>query len=255
MSTIFFDVDGTLLTSQHIISEMTLHTLKKLREANHQLVISTGRNLGSLKQSGILEQFDFDGYILSNGQVILNHQFELVFLEEMTPASIHKMIDTCNEEGICCTLETIDDWYLIQEQTDFVREAHDYFNETYPQQKAYDENDPIVMAILYAPKGYDFKKFLAMEELNVRVGKSTDADVSKANFHKMVGIEEYKKRFGVTHSIAFGDGSNDSDMLKGVDIGIAMGNATQSCKDASDFVTKSNDCEGITFACAHFSLF
>lgn len=255
MSTIFFDVDGTLLTSQHVISEKTIQTLHKLRELGHELVIATGRNLGSLKYSGILKQFEWDGYILCNGQVILNREFELVFLEEMTPSSIHKIIDTCNEEGICCTLETMEDWYLIQEQTDYVREAHDFFNEPYPVQKTYHESDHIVMVLLYAPKGYDFKKFMAIDEINVKVGKSTDADVSKVGCHKMLGIEEYKKRYGVKHSVAFGDGSNDSDMLMGVDLGISMGNGSLSCKEASDYVTKSNDEEGITFAVEHFNYF
>lgn len=254
MSTIFFDVDGTLLTTKHVVSSLTIETLHQLRNKGHELVIATGRNLGSLKHSGVLDQFDWDGYILNNGQVILNKNFELEYLEEMSSKSLHKIIETCEEEGIFCTFETMDEWYIIQEPNDIVRESHDFFNEPYPKQKVYDEKDQIVMVILYAPYGYSYDKFIAMEELNVKVGNSTYADVSKVGCHKMKGIEEYKKRFHVQHSIAFGDGSNDSDMLQGVDIGIAMGNGASCCKKASDFVTKSNDEEGITYACQHFSL-
>ena len=45
--------------------------------------------------------------------------------------------------------------------------------------------------------------------------------------------------------MAFGDHYNDIDMLKGVGIGVAMGNAQDEVKAAADFVTKTNEKNGI----------
>ena len=54
--------------------------------------------------------------------------------------------------------------------------------------------------------------------------------------------------------MAFGDGNNDIAMLNHVKIGVAMGNADISVKEASDFVTKSVNEDGIYFALENFSL-
>ena len=45
--------------------------------------------------------------------------------------------------------------------------------------------------------------------------------------------------------MAFGDGNNDLKMLKEVGTGVAMENAIPSVKEAADYVTLSNDEEGV----------
>ncbi|WP_411830062.1 HAD hydrolase family protein [Metasolibacillus meyeri] len=56
-------------------------------------------------------------------------------------------------------------------------------------------------------------------------------------------------------SIAFGDSENDIDMLDLVDIGIAMGNASEKLKQVADFVTKDSDKDGIAYALKHYGFF
>ena len=54
--------------------------------------------------------------------------------------------------------------------------------------------------------------------------------------------------------MAFGDGDNDVDMLEYVKIGVAMGNAAEKTKAAADYVTASQDDQGIPKALKHFGL-
>ena len=63
----------------------------------------------------------------------------------------------------------------------------------------------------------------------------------------MSGIKEYLKKNNIKKSetMAFGDGENDIDMLEFVQIGIAMGNASDNVKKYADFVTDSVDEDGI----------
>ena len=49
-------------------------------------------------------------------------------------------------------------------------------------------------------------------------------------------------------AVAFGDSDVDLDMLQHCGFGVAMGNAPQQVKEAADFVTASNDEEGIYIA-------
>ena len=46
--------------------------------------------------------------------------------------------------------------------------------------------------------------------------------------------------------IAFGDDTNDIKMLKTAGTGVAMGNAINSVKEVADYITESNDNEGIS---------
>ena len=56
------------------------------------------------------------------------------------------------------------------------------------------------------------------------------------------------------HTMAFGDGGNDSSMIRTAGIGVAMGNAMDSLKREADYVTTSVDEDGIWNALRHYGL-
>ncbi|MDR1136584.1 MAG: Cof-type HAD-IIB family hydrolase [Clostridiales Family XIII bacterium] len=55
-----------------------------------------------------------------------------------------------------------------------------------------------------------------------------------------------------SHTLSCGDNDNDASMLEFAGIGVAMANATPNAKAAADFVTKSNDEDGVAFAIEKF---
>ena len=52
--------------------------------------------------------------------------------------------------------------------------------------------------------------------------------------------------------MACGDSSNDLDMIKAAGIGVAMGNADKEIKAAADFITKTNEEDGVAYAIKTF---
>ena len=52
--------------------------------------------------------------------------------------------------------------------------------------------------------------------------------------------------------IAIGDGYNDLSMIKFAGLGIAMGNAQEPVKKAADYITLSNEEDGVVEALEHF---
>ena len=56
------------------------------------------------------------------------------------------------------------------------------------------------------------------------------------------------------HTMAFGDGGNDSSMIRTAGIGVAMGNALDLLKQEADYVTTSVDDDGIWNALRHYGL-
>ncbi|MBR3848650.1 MAG: HAD hydrolase family protein, partial [Oscillospiraceae bacterium] len=55
----------------------------------------------------------------------------------------------------------------------------------------------------------------------------------------------------ISEVVAFGDSPNDIEMLSAAGFSVAMGNAVEVVKKTADFVTKTNDDLGITYALEH----
>ena len=63
----------------------------------------------------------------------------------------------------------------------------------------------------------------------------------------------HKKQQNLHFSImACGDGNNDFEMVKMAGVGVAMENGEESLKEVADFVTKTNDEEGVAYAIEYF---
>jgi Cof subfamily protein (haloacid dehalogenase superfamily) len=54
--------------------------------------------------------------------------------------------------------------------------------------------------------------------------------------------------------IACGDGFNDLSMIKYAGLGVAMDNAQPTVKEAADFITHSNDADGVAHVVERFYL-
>ena len=81
-------------------------------------------------------------------------------------------------------------------------------------------------------------------------------DMNTKGLSKADGIAAVIERFSITADevMAFGDGGNDSEMLKYAGTGIAMGNADDTARSAADYVTLTVDQDGISHALRHFGL-
>ena len=81
-------------------------------------------------------------------------------------------------------------------------------------------------------------------------------DIIAGGGGKMVGIKRYLELLGIQREeiIAFGDAENDLEMIRYAGIGVAMGNAVESVKEAADYVPADLDDDGIEKALIHFGL-
>ena len=81
-------------------------------------------------------------------------------------------------------------------------------------------------------------------------------DITAKGADKGEGILTMAAHLGLNplHTIAFGDGGNDTSMIKAAGIGVAMGNGLESLKQVADFTTTSVDEDGVLNALRHFHL-
>jgi hydroxymethylpyrimidine pyrophosphatase-like HAD family hydrolase len=71
---------------------------------------------------------------------------------------------------------------------------------------------------------------------------------------KAAGIEVLGKHLGIKREeiISIGDELNDLDMIEYAGLGVAMGNAREEVKNKADFITKSNEEDGVAYVFEKF---
>ncbi|WP_294581847.1 Cof-type HAD-IIB family hydrolase [uncultured Thomasclavelia sp.] len=246
---VFFDIDGTLLDPKtKEMPQSTLQALHELHENGIKVFVATGRSPITLDV--VKNYFDFDGYLTCNGQYCFNSQ-EVIYEKYIDENDIKTILPYVNQENIpvlfaelTCCYSNIHN-YLLDESADYLNEPR------YPVRKP-DEiiGQKIVQMMAYMDEKED-EDFLKRAS-HCKSARWTDrfADIIPIDGGKNVGIERMIEYYQIDISevMAFGDGKNDLDMLRYANIGVAMGNALDIVKEASDFVTKSVDDNGIVYA-------
>ena len=93
---------------------------------------------------------------------------------------------------------------------------------------------------------------ITAEEKRVYVTSSVKQllEISDCHAGKHSGLSYVLDCLGLQpeQSAAFGDADNDIDMIRFAGAGIAMENASESLKAQADFITKTNDEDGVVCA-------
>jgi len=264
------DVDGTLVNSEKKITSKTKEALIKAQEIGIKVILASGRPTPGLLSLGKELQLDkHHGLFVSyNGSKVVDCQtMNTLFnepltvkdgkavLEHMKKFEVKPMIDkdeymyvndvfdntiTVNK----CKLNVIqyearEANYLLCEKADLV-EFLDFevnkilttANPEYLQEHYQEMMEPFKDTLNCMFTGPFYFEFTAK---GIDKAKALDSVLIPMNYTKQ-------------QMIAFGDGMNDMSMVRYAGIGIAMDNAVQDLKDIAQYVTTSNDEDGIAKA-------
>lgn len=105
---------------------------------------------------------------------------------------------------------------------------------------------------LYREETLAFLKSLSTIE--VVCGGFNNFEISKAGVTKATGLQALTAHLGVTmeETMAVGDSENDLSMINAAGIGVAMGNASDDVKAIADYITTSNEEDGVGEAIKRF---
>lgn len=259
-----FDLDGTLLTSQNRISETDLKTLRDLSREGVKIIIATGRSLLQIREYvhtlGIA-----DPVITCNGGVVLNPTTGEIILERFLRSDDAKRIlSSFINEGADFLFYTRDAIYhsVGSVRIDFYK---NYNNGAKDEFKV-----PIKSFSEYCNEKFDDIHKILICDKNERVSELYDTFNDKGTLTVIssgkdlidIMCEETSKghaikvlaehlNIPISEIVAFGDSPNDEEMLSAAGFSVAMGNAEETVKKVADFVTKTNDELGITYALNH----
>ena len=252
----FFDIDGTLLPFRaKALPESTVQALAALRKNGVKTFIATGRPPVHLPYLHALDGIPFDGYVTMNGQYCYLADGELLYTKYIPAASLQTLLPYIEKEQLSvgfvgkdfCRFNLINDL-----SRDFAKKL---------ELGAGD-----VAALIQHEDIYQLSAFLPPEKeaeflrrcpgcLAVR-WEDDFCDILPEGGGKPNGLAHTLAHLGLTREqcIAFGDGGNDVTMLEYAGIGVAMGNACDAAKAATDYVTDDITADGLAKALAHFGL-
>lgn len=243
MKVIFFDVDGTILShATNSIPSSTIQALDLLKDQGILRVLCTGRHMKELKQLE-LSYMDFDAYILLNGQLILDHKQDLIYgnpVSDLTPFQT-----VFDEKKIPIQILEKEDFYINFVNENVIRAQNAIHTPVPDIQECL--NEPIYQGILFIDSSQEEDMKLLFKDYELTRWNPFAVDVISKNMNKGKAIDKFLEIFSIPKedSMAFGDGENDIDMLKHVQIGVAMGNACDALKEIADYITTDIDDHGI----------
>ena len=251
---IAFDMDGTVLNDEKKILKETKEALEQAARAGIEIVPATGRPFCGISD----EIYRLDGvrYVLTtNGAGIYERDSKTCLYEDAIPLSAYLpmlaeveaydvMADTFLKGGALMTKRKRDllpRMRLTKEiQVDYLRERGEDV-EKLTINFAYDEDGH---RIDYDAVWEVLKKY---PDVNAVSGGMKNIEVTKKGVSKASGLLYLGKKLGIApeEMMVFGDSGNDLDMIKMAGIGVAMANAEPEVLKAADFVTKSNNENGV----------
>lgn len=255
------DVDGTLLNDNKEISKRTLATLRKVQQMGVRIMLASGRpTYGLLALGKELELDTYNGYVMSyNGaRVIRAADGATIFERRINPELIPYLEKKANKNGF--GIMTYNEDCIVTNMPDNPHiKAEAKLN---GMKIVYEEHFSI--AIDFIP----CKCMLVSDDEEALVGLENhwkrrldgvlDVFRSEPFFLEVVGCRVNKANtlaavmemegIKTDEIVVFGDGVADVTMLQLASLGIAMGNAPSSVKRCADYITLSNNEDGVAVA-------
>ncbi len=267
---IALDLDGTTLNSDGIMTEATIATLNKAAESGIHVLVSTGRVYTALPE----QIFSVKGIryaITSNGAQISDlTEKKLIYSDYLAPEAVRRAVQIAKEYGILVEAFTGNIAYADEAFYNNIKENGCKFrNKDYVLRtrkpvadihKLLLEHEEEIENINFFFETIDeLEKHRAVIEAipNAMITSSfpNNLEVGGPGTCKRKALEEMTKRLGVDRSelMCCGDAPNDIEMIKFAGVGVAMGNAWGDTKKYADYVTLTNDEDGVAAAIEKFA--
>ena len=253
---IVMDMDGTLLNDNKEVSEYTKNVLRRQKEKGMKIGIASGRPILGVRRTvenlGLSDIIQF--MVASNGAELydVSDGEERGFFK-LDVNTIFEIIDTYKHFDLNPYVYQGGDCYAVRNDSTIERAAKNNFLGIHLCDMRKEVTTPQSKLVLSTPpeKMSDVEKFYeAHKSEKYRAFKSqTDMfEFVHPELSKVYGIKYYCEKYGydISKVIAFGDTTNDLEMVDECGVGVFMFNGTYDVKAVADIITEfSNDDDGL----------
>lgn len=257
------DIDGTATNSKKEVTPVTRDAVIRLQKAGIPVAIASGRPTPGV--APVADAFDFGNYgsyaLCYNGAKIVNWKTKECIYSKTLPASLPKRLyeDACQydvgiityapEDSAVVSGRRIDEY--IELESRICNIPIEMCDGDFPKRISY----PVTKCLLTgAPSDIERIEPLIAEkyqfEANVFRSEPFYLEIMPKNVDKAYCLSKLLKILGLEREemVCCGDSYNDLTMVQYAGMGVAMANAKDVIKDVADFITLSNDEDGIAYA-------
>ena len=251
---VFFDIDGTILDDNKQIPKSTKIAINELQNNGIYTAIATGR--GPDEMLWVCDELNINSYVAINGSYAVFEGKE-IHLKQMDMGEVANLVDTVEQNNHSMAFVAHDDAWSLHKSHPSMIECITTLQMEYPR------TDPtlhisrgINQAVIYSKEDQDAMYRAAHPNIEFIRFHEYGMDAMPKGNSKAVGIKKIIEATGFSKedTYAFGDALNDIEMLSYVGFGVAMGNSIPEIKNIADYITSSNNDNGIWNACKQLGL-
>lgn len=259
---IAIDIDDTLINDNKEVTPATQQALEAAVAKGVVVTLATGRAYASAQ--AIARQTGLNVPIITyQGALVKNLMDEKVLYERYLPIdSARKLFEYCIEHNL--HLQTyIDDHLYAREENQKLIDYAKLNGTTYTIEPDFEKlvvRPTPKMLIIDDPDFLDelgpILRELLGDSVHITKSKPHFLEIMHKEGTKGIALEFLAKHFGCSleETIAIGDSWNDHEMLEAAGLGVAMGNAIAPLKELADFITLSNNEDGVKHVIDRFVL-
>lgn len=255
MKLVVADLDGTLIHSKGFTKE-TLKTVKKLKEKGIIFTIATGRHMITAKKY-IDEINILYPVIYSNGAYIYDHKNQKVIHESLIDSlTALKTMEVCKSNHLDFILYTVDHVYATKKARDkLISMIGKYDIEVLNEDelKSSVKNGAIKILVFDSDveRIKEARSILSqIQGVYLLQSSKNYLDIGHHSVNKGSALSILASYLNVSleDTMAIGDQENDIQMIQVAGVGVAMGDGNILLKNEANYITKSFDKNGFSFA-------
>lgn len=256
---IALDLDGTLLNSDHGISEANKKMIRAYKKRGCRFVLCTGRPFIGI--TAIIEALGLEGqgYAVSfNGSVIHDLASNEIVHNRPLPFRDLLEIDRLSHAiGVDYHIQSTAGIFTTNHEINVHTAFDSWLNKSRINVRKLEElHSTAINKVLFVSEPARLDQKIAEVPDHFRrkynLMKSLDCfyEFLDKRANKGTALNVVADRLGILPEevMAIGDNDNDVSMLAYAGISVAMGNGSEKAKAIADFVTKSNDEDGVAYA-------
>jgi Cof subfamily protein (haloacid dehalogenase superfamily) len=253
------DVDGTLLNTNHDVGMATIEEMGRVRREGMDVLLASSRGpramLPILQQVGLVEPAVFIG---SQGAFTGSYDEDGVLRtldrEPLPLSAARQVVLAAHTSGLAVSWYSADRWLVSRVDATIEREAQIVRDDPEVRDLMAEGDAPDkIMIIARGEADLDVLRALARElpgDLRAQVSNPTYLEVTHRDVDKSSAVRRHCTKHGIDPAavVAIGDGPNDLGLFAYVGTSVAPANARDEVLAAADWITRSNDDDGVAWA-------
>ncbi len=251
------DIDGTLTNSAKEITPATKCAIQNLMKRGKKVILASGRPTpGMRRYEEELELDRYGGYLLSfNGARIVDCRTGEIVYQRVLPLTLLPGLFHFAKKNGCGLITYLGNEVISAFPIDKYVEIEARINGL-PVRKVPNFTEFVDFDINKCLMTADPEKAELLEkELQEKYGNMASIyrsepyfiEIMPSDVDKASSLDKMLPAIGVKreNTVCCGDGFNDISMIRYAGVGVAMGNAQQAVKESADYITATNDEDGL----------